>query len=154
MSLCDVEFNVLVVLKLHTGAFLSLHTAVIDVACVIVTVVGLAVRLAGVFPLFLIHPLKTYPLAVLHVALILTHELYLYVHAPFTLDTHVHAVKLNAYVFLVYQHAYVVLAAFAVVAPVAAVQLGFQILVICLVLRVHGDVHRFANVKLVHHDIT
>ena len=149
MSLCDVEFNVLVVLKLHTGAFLSLHTAVIDVACVIVTVVGLAVRLAGVFPLFLIHPLKTYPLAVLHVALILTHELYLYVHAPFTLDTHVHAVKLNAYVFLVYQHAYVVLAAF-----VAAVQLGFQILVIFLVLDVLGAVHRFANVKLVHHDIT
>ena len=56
--------------------------------------------------------------------------------------------------FLAYQHAYVVLAAFALAVFVAAVQLGFHTLVIFLVLRVHGDVHRFANVKLVHHDIT
>lgn len=68
----------------------------------------MAVRLVGAFPLFLIQPLHTYPLAVLHVALILTHELYLYVHAPFTLDTHVHLFTVNSYGFLVYQHAYIV----------------------------------------------
>ena len=79
---------------------------------------------------------------------------YLYVHPPFALDTHVHAFTVNVYVFLAYQHAYVVLVAFAVASFVAAVQLGFQILVIFLVLGVLGAVHKFVNVKLVHHDIT
>ena len=98
MSLCDVAFNVLVVLNVHSGFAISLHTAVIVVAHVIVTVVGLAVRLAGIFPLFLTQPLHTYPL--LHVALILTHELYLYVHAHATLSTHVHLFNVKTCVLL------------------------------------------------------
>ena len=49
----------------------------IVVASVNVTVVGFAVKLAGAFPLVFVHPLHTYPLAVIHVALIVAHELYL-----------------------------------------------------------------------------
>ena len=98
MSLCDVAFNVFAPVIVHSGFAASLHTAVIVVAHVIVTVVGLAVRLAGVFPLFLTQPLHTYPL--LHVALMLTHELYLYVHAHATLATHVHLFIVKTYVLL------------------------------------------------------
>jgi hypothetical protein len=81
----------------HTGFCVSLHTAVKFVFCVIVTVVLAFVVLAGVFPLFFIHPLNVYPLAVLHVALIFAVEPYQYVHAPFTLATHVHAFNVNVY---------------------------------------------------------
>ena len=88
------------------------------------------------------------------VADIFTDVQYLYVHPHDTLLIHFHAFNANEYVFLAYQHAYVVFAAFAVAAFVAAVQLGFHTLVIFLVLRDHGDVHRFANVRLVHHEIT
>ena len=56
--------------------------------------------LAGAFPLVFVQPLHTYPLAVLHVALIVTHELYLYVHAHTTLATPFHAVNVNATVLL------------------------------------------------------
>ena len=121
----------------------------------IVTVVGDVVKLAGVSHAFTVHPLKIYPLAVFGVAEIFTDVPYLYVvHHPFTLLIHVHTFNVNVYVFLAYQHAYVWLAAFALAAFVAALVPGFHTLVCFLVLRVHGDVHRFANVKLVHHEIT
>ena len=67
---------------------------------VIVTVVGFAVKLAGLFHDVAIHPLHTYPLAVIHVALMLTHELYLYVQLHDTLATHAHAFNVKAYVLL------------------------------------------------------
>ena len=90
--------------QLHTGFVLSLHTAVKFVSCVIVTVVGFAVKLAGVFPLFFIHPLNAYPLAVLHVALIDTQDQYLIpFHHPLTLATPVHAFNVNVYFSLVNQ---------------------------------------------------
>ena len=62
--------------------------------------------------------------------------------------------SVKLYNVLAYQHPYVWFAAGEVAVSVAALVPGFHTLVIFLVLRVHGDVHRFANVKLVHHDIT
>jgi hypothetical protein len=86
-----------------SGGVVSLHTAVKLVFCVIVTVVGVVVRLAGVFQLFTIHPLNVYQLTVLHVALILTPELYLYVHAPFTLSAPAHVLNVNVCLVLLNQ---------------------------------------------------
>ena len=90
----------LVLVSVTVGVHVSLQSAFIVVACVNVTVVGFAVVLAGAFPLTFVHPLNTYPLAVIHVALIVAHELYLYVHAHATLATPFQAVNVNTTVSL------------------------------------------------------
>ena len=100
MSLCVVAFKLLDHAIVHVGFHVSLHTHVTVVAHVIVTVVGVVVKLAGLFHAFAIQPLNTYPLAVLHVALIVAHELYLYVHHHDTLATHAHAFNVKTYVLL------------------------------------------------------
>ena len=78
----------------------------------------------------------------------------MYVHAPLTLLIHVHLFNVSVYVFLSYQHAYVVFEAFAVATFVAAFVHGSQALVIFLLLGILGAVHRLDNVKLVHSGIT
>ena len=83
------------------------------------------------------------------VALIFAVAPYLYVHAHVTDVIHVDVFSFNVYVSLSYQHAYVVLLAFAVALFVAAVVHGFHSLVIFNVLGVLGAVHKLANVKLV-----
>ena len=128
-----------------------LQSAFSVVAWVNVTVVDANVTLAGLSPLTLVHPLKIYHVS--HVALISVTFPYLYVHAPLIVSTHNQLFNVKLYILLSYQHAYVVLLAFALVAGVAAVPLGFQTLVIFIVLGIVGCVHKLANVKLVHHDI-
>jgi len=121
---------------------------------VIVTVVGVALKLAGVFHSFTVQLLKIYHFDVSGVALIVAVSQCLYVPPPVTELIHVHSFNVNTYVFLAYQHAYVVLLALALAAFVAALVPGFHSLVIFLVLGVLGAVHRLANVRLVPLGIT
>ena len=129
-----------------------LQSAFIVVACVNVTVVGFAVVLAGLSPFTLVHPLKIYH--VLHVALIITCFWYLYVHAPLVVSTHDQLFNVKLYVFLSYQHAYVVFVAFAVVTKLAALVPGFHTLAHLYVDQLPGLVHKFANVRFVPLGIT
>ena len=120
----------------------------------IVTVVLALFAFAGASPLSFVQFEKLYHALVFAIALILTCFPYLYVHAPLTLLIHVHLFNVNVYVLLSYQHAYVVLLAFALAAFVAALVPGFHTLVIFLVLGVLGAVHKLDNVKLVPLGIT
>ena len=86
--------------RLTSGFLLSFAVAVRVVFCVSVTVVLADVALAGAFPLFFVHPLKIYPLAVSGVAEIFTDVPYLYVHPHDTLLIHVHLFNVSVYVFL------------------------------------------------------
>ena len=79
---------------------LTFAFAVNVVFCVIVTVVAELVKLFGILPAVTVHPLNTYPLVVLAVALIFTVAPCLYVHAPVTLFIHAHLFNVNVCVSL------------------------------------------------------
>ena len=85
--------------RVHTGFHVSLHTHVIVVAHVIVTVVGVVVRLVGLFHAY-VHPLNTYPLAVIHIPVIVAVAPCLYIPPHTTLATHAHLPIVNVYVLL------------------------------------------------------
>ena len=85
--------------RVHTGFHVSLHTHVIVVAHVIVTVVGVVVRLVGLFHAY-VQPLNTYPLAVIHIPVIVAVAPCLYIPPHATLDTHAHLPIVNVYVLL------------------------------------------------------
>ena len=106
------------------------------------------------FPDCLVQLEKLYHAAVFTVALIFAVAPYLYVHAHVTHVIHVDVFNVNVYVSLSYQHAYVVLLAFAVALFVAALVQGFHSLVIFRLLGVVGWSHRLVNVKLVPLGIT
>ena len=120
----------------------------------IVTVVGVALKLAGVFHSFTVQLLKIYHFDVSGVALIVAVSQYLYVPPPVTELIPVHLFNVNTYVLLAYQHAYVVLLALALAFSVAALVPGFHSLVIFLVLGVLGAVHNSESVRLLPLGIT
>ena len=113
----------------------------------------------GVSHVVLVQFTHVYPFVT--VASIATVAPYLYdtafvvlVHPLLTALIHVHFANVKLYIFLSYQHAYVVVLAFAVVTKLAALVHGAHTLAHLYVDHVHGLVHRFANVKLVPLGIT
>jgi hypothetical protein len=97
--------NVFVVSNTNSGLPLSFALACNTVFCEIVTVVSAVDVLIGVSPLVTVQFKKVYPLLESGIALISTVFPYLYVHAPFTEEIHVHLFNVSEYVSLSYQHA-------------------------------------------------
>lgn len=116
-------------------------------------------NVVGFVPLVFVQLPHVYQLVT--VASIATVAPYLYdfalvvvVHPLLTELIHAQIANVKLYVFLSYQHAYVVLLAFAVVTRVAALVHGVPTLAHLYVDQLPGEVHTFDNVKLVPLGIT